>query len=82
MSEMKNRPWSVSTGKFICFSFIMPDEALLHAGVLSDVELIRHVRYQYVNEVVHNKKGATLATPFCSPSWTRTKDPLINSQML
>lgn len=31
---------------------------------------------------ISTKKPDTFASGFCSPSWARTKDPLINSQML
>ena len=79
---MENGPWPVAKGKFICLAFIVSYEAFLKFRGLPDIEFIGCLGSQYVNEGGHNKKGATLATPFCSPSWTRTKDPLINSQML
>ena len=36
----------------------------------------------YMKTVYGTKKGLHFCKPFCSPSWARTKDPLINSQML
>ena len=35
-----------------------------------------------LGETKTQKKTPTIVGVFCSSSWTRTKDPLINSQML